>query len=157
MRWISSKNDFPGPYVFNCFLFRTSKEFSRACRSRSPQIELTAYRITQQVPLDDAMVRCQYTVRPKEVFQLLQTLRKIHLPTIGQRGANACALYTLVWFPGQAPNVTSRSFKDGGWFVAPIWLLSQSSLGDDASAVSPVCGFPVSISHPHTDQENNIY
>ncbi|KRZ84097.1 hypothetical protein T08_13986 [Trichinella sp. T8] len=147
MRLISSKNDFPGPYVFNCFLFRTSKEFSRACRSRSPQVELVADRMTQQVPHDDPVVRCRYTVSAEEVYQLLQTLRKIHLLTKGQRRANACALYSLVWFPGQAPNVTSGSFVGEGWFVAPIGLLSQSSLVDDASTVSPVRAFPVTFSH----------
>ncbi|KRX69421.1 Retrovirus-related Pol polyprotein from transposon 17.6 [Trichinella sp. T6] len=52
----------------------SSKELSRACKSRSAQVELTAYRITHQVPHDDPIVRCPYTVRPNEMFQLLQKL-----------------------------------------------------------------------------------
>ncbi|KRX68519.1 hypothetical protein T06_3756 [Trichinella sp. T6] len=88
---------------------------SLAPRRSSPVFEeLAAYRITQQVPHDDPVVRCRYTVSAEEVFQLLQTLRKIHLLTKGRR---------------------------------------RSSLGDDASNVSPVRAFPVTFSHPHTDQD----
>ncbi|XP_003370690.1 hypothetical protein Tsp_09904 [Trichinella spiralis] len=43
--------------------------------------------------------------------------------------------------------------EEGGWCVAPTVLLSQSSLDDHASTVSPVRAFPVTFSPPHTDQE----
>ncbi|KRY45498.1 hypothetical protein T03_15224 [Trichinella britovi] len=49
-------------------------------------VELAAYRITQQVPHDDAIVRCRYTVSAEEVFRLLQTLCKIYLLTRSEAG-----------------------------------------------------------------------
>ncbi|KRX34510.1 hypothetical protein T05_14736 [Trichinella murrelli] len=96
-------------------------------------VELAAYRITQQVPHDDAIVRCRYTVSAEEVFRLLQTLRAIYLLT-------------------RHPMLRAALFG-GGWFVAPIWLLSQSSLGDDASTVSPVLQRPPPIHHCKSQEQ----
>ncbi|KRX15064.1 hypothetical protein T07_10263 [Trichinella nelsoni] len=59
----------------------------------SDQVVLAVYRITQQVRHDDAIVRCWYTAKVEEVFQLLQTLRRVHLQSNAKAGAACKNLY----------------------------------------------------------------
>ncbi|KRZ11386.1 hypothetical protein T11_14295 [Trichinella zimbabwensis] len=71
----------------------------------SDQVLLTAYRITQQVPPDDAIVRFQYTASAEEVFQLLQPLRRVQLLTKDQKRAKAGAACTHLYSFSDRPQM----------------------------------------------------